>query len=220
MAAGGGLPASGGGGILAAGTDWQELRVSRMSAWSDGLALALDARPRRTLDAAGRLRAAVLVPLFERAGDLRLLLTKRTAQVEHHKGQISFPGGVHEPVDGTLERTALRESEEEIGLAADRVRILGRLDDVTPRVTPFIITPIVALIAKPDAWRLNSDEVERVLEAAVRPLLADGAIAEEPIPLQDGSTVMSPAFRCGGEWVWGATARVVGQLVAVLRGVL
>ena len=191
-----------------------------MPSWTDALSQALQRRPGRALDAAGRMRAAVLVPILDRQGELVLLLTKRTAHVEHHKGQISFPGGVHEPADGTLEGTALRESREEIGLEPASVRMLGRLDDVSPRVTPFVITPIVAVLRPPEAFRLNPGEVERILEAPLAPLLQSGGLAEESIPLSDGSTVVSRAFRCEGEVVWGATARVVEQLLEVLRGVL
>jgi 8-oxo-dGTP pyrophosphatase MutT (NUDIX family) len=77
-----------------------------------------------------RRQAAVLLPIFHHAGDYHLILTKRTDTVKHHKGQVSFPGGTFEPADGDLLRTALRESQEEIGVHPQHVTVLGRLDDL------------------------------------------------------------------------------------------
>ena len=91
--------------------------------------------------------AAVLIPLVQKDDGLYILLTKRTDSVEHHKGQISFPGGVYDDGDDSMVSTALREAEEEIGLCSSDVNILGQLDDIHIP-TGFVVTPIVGYIKK------------------------------------------------------------------------
>ena len=100
------------------------------------------------LDEPGR-RAAVLLVLYDRAQRPHLLLTKRTDTVPSHPGQISLPGGVAEPGDGSLERTALRETEEEVGLTSSRLRVVAELDDVATMVSGFIVRPFVAVAEGP-----------------------------------------------------------------------
>ena len=93
-------------------------------------------------------RAAVLVPLFVRDGLLWVLFTRRTETVEHHRGQISFPGGAAEPGDESLLATALRETEEELGIASGDIRVLGSLSPIET-VTDFYVAPFVAAIPHP-----------------------------------------------------------------------
>ncbi|MGE5314849.1 MAG: NUDIX hydrolase, partial [Acidobacteriota bacterium] len=119
--------------------------------------------PRLYQEQSGR-QSAVLVPIIEADdGSFDLLLTKRTDRVEHHKGQISFPGGAADPQDESLTATALREAFEEIGLPEDAVRVLGVLDQVwTP--SGFLITPIVGIIDSPMPLLAPSPaEVEEIL---------------------------------------------------------
>ena len=109
----------------------------------------LHRRERKVIDHPSFPRAAVLVPLFEKEGGCHLLFTKRSDQVKHHKGEISFPGGMFDEEDADLRRTALREASEEVGLKEDQVQILGVLDDIvtsanllSPRSSASSLIPI------------------------------------------------------------------------------
>ena len=123
----------------------------------------LSARRREVFGQTALPRAAVLVPLFQKAGDCRLLFTRRSDLVKHHRGEISFPGGTFDEEDGDLERTALREAWEEIGLREDDVRILGTLDDIETR-TGFVVTPFAGVIPSPYPFRLSERETAELIE--------------------------------------------------------
>ena len=135
-----------------------------------------------------RRSAAVLVPLLCKNGAWQLLFTRRTEQVPHHKGQVSFPGGAHEPEDGNLVKTALREAAEEIGLQPADVRILGALGDM-PSVSNYMITPIVGRITRPFEVKLSKYEVSRVFTIPLE-WLADARHREmRPYKAADGTSV-------------------------------
>jgi 8-oxo-dGTP pyrophosphatase MutT (NUDIX family) len=114
--------------------------------------------------------SAVLILLFEKNKQTHILFIKRSEKVSHHKGEISFPGGRMEPSDSSLKHTALRETEEEIGLPSDRIRIIAELDDY---VTPyqFHITPYVGIVSPPFSTTINPDEVTEVIEVPLADLL-------------------------------------------------
>ena len=109
----------------------------------------LSRRHKRRIVDPSLVRAAVLVPIYEKQGQYHLLFTKRTREVKEHKGQISFPGGAYQEEDKTLANTALRECAEEIGLMAGDVEMLGELDDFVTQVSSYIISPFVAVIPLP-----------------------------------------------------------------------
>jgi 8-oxo-dGTP pyrophosphatase MutT (NUDIX family) len=162
--------------------------------------------------------AAVLVLLFpDPAGAARIVLTERRTYDGHHSGEVSFPGGKAEPEDPDIAATALREAHEEIGLdpAVAEVRVVGTLDDVFIPVSDFRITPVVAVTERPPALVPNPTEVARILEPPLASFLpdADIEIVEAVIgdwPLRYGG------YRIDGLHVWGATARILGQLGALL----
>lgn len=107
--------------------------------------------------------AAVLLPIFYKAGEAHILLTMRTDQVSHHKGQISFPGGKSEPNDQSLAETALRESWEEVGLRREDVRLIGQMKPM-PTLTRFWVHPFVGLIPYPYAFEVNPGEIATLIE--------------------------------------------------------
>lgn len=177
---------------------------------------ALTVRPRTTLEPADKTRAAVLVPLLPVDGAPHLLFTRRAHHLPHHRGEVSFPGGRLHPEDGTdLARTALRESQEEIGLDPADVTVLGALDDVETRASRFVITPFVGVVPYPYEWRPSPDEVDAIFTV---PLAVLSAPATETSEMWDfgGRTIPIHAYRIGGQVIWGATHRITRSLLAAL----
>ncbi len=170
----------------------------------------LSRRTVRHITNAGRLKAAVLVPIYLKEGQYYILFTKRTETVREHKGQISFPGGVYQPEDGTLLTTALRESGEEIGLKPDDLEVLGQLDDEISLTSNYVITPFVGLIPWPYPLRLNKEEAEEIMEVPVAALL-DKGIRQ----LERHNDVMATAYHYRGKVIWGATARILDQFLDI-----
>ena len=158
--------------------------------------------------------AAVLVPLYVRDRELYTLLTKRTETVEHHKGQISFPGGAQEESDPTLWDTALRETQEEIGVPRRAVRYLGKLPGLVT-VTDFAVTPFVAALPYPLAFRLAEGEVEAVLQVPIAALRLPGAVEQRTLTWK-GREVPTPVYHHEGQAIWGATAWILSNLLGAL----
>lgn len=156
--------------------------------------------------------AAVLVPLFLREDIVHVVLTKRTENVRTHQGQVSFPGGSYEPGDRTLLRTALREAEEEVGLRADDVRILGVLDDLPTFVSGFLVRPFVAEVPYPYEFVHDMAEVDHVFSPPLE-VFADPSRRREELRERDGQTYAMVSYDVDGNVVWGATARMLIQLV-------
>ena len=189
-------------------------RAELMPVFTDGRL-----RPRLNPTATAR-PAAVLVLLFADAdGDARLVLTERFSYDGHHSGEVSFPGGKAEPGDPDAAATALREATEEIGLdpVAARVRVVGRLDEVFIPVSDFRITPILALAERLPVLAAHPGEVARILTPAVDAFLADAPIEMVERTIGDWP-IRYGGFRIEGLHVWGATARILGQLGAILAG--
>ena len=159
--------------------------------------------------------SAVLVPLFLKDGQYHLLFIQRTERVREHKGQISFPGGAYEKTDKTLLNTALREAQEEIGLAPGDVEMLGELDDMLTVSTNYLISPFVGLIPFPYNFELDKWETEELIEAPVAALQEKGCLSEE-IEITDGKKVISYSFKYGDRVIWGATARILQQFLEIV----
>lgn len=167
---------------------------------------------------APRRRAAVLVLLFpDDEGQARVLLTARVASLAAHAGEVSFPGGSAEPEDVDPVATALRETAEEVGLdpIACGLRVVGSLERVFVHVSQFVITPVLALAERAPAVRPAPDEVAHVIEAPVEAFLPDAPLELEERIIRE-RLVRYGLYPVGGERVWGATARVLGQLGALL----
>jgi len=160
----------------------------------------------------GQRRAAVLVPLYVRDGALRVLFTRRTETVEHHRGQISFPGGVEEESDETAYATAVRETEEEIGIAPGDVKLLGALTPLTT-VTDFFVEPFVGAIPYPHVLRPAEAEIAEVIEAPVAALLDPKALETRVLAGREEPTLF---YHYGTHVIWGATARMLKELLDAL----
>ena len=189
------------------------LRPTRLArgAWVDGSRPAgQDVQPARA--------ASVLVLVFPGAsGDARVVLTERVDRGGHHSGEVSFPGGVAEPEDRDAVGTALREAAEEVGLdpAVAGVRIVGTLDTFEISVSGFSVTPVLAIAERRPRLVANPDEVARIVEAPIHHFLREAPI--EVLERQVAEwTVRFGAYRVEDLVVWGATARILSQLGALL----
>lgn len=174
------------------------------------------------LDPAGRptgertLRSAgVLVPLIDRPEGLTVLLTQRTAHLQKHAGQISFPGGGHEPQDPDLVATALRETEEEIGLPPQHVAVLGRLD-LYETSTAYGVVPVVGWIQPPFPLKIDPFEVADVFEVPLDFVL-DPANHRRDSAVRDGRSRSFYVLPYQDRYIWGATAGMLVNLYEVLR---
>jgi len=157
--------------------------------------------------------SAVLVPLLWRGGRAHLLFTQRPKNLRQHGGQISFPGGSREPFDPTPLHTALRETREELGIPPDRVEVLGRLDEL-PTITEFRIAPFVGAIPADLQYAPDPNEVEEVVEVPLDYFLEEGHLRTEKRNI--GPTEREIYFYdYGRHTIWGATARIVRNLLAV-----
>ncbi|HEX7290666.1 MAG TPA: CoA pyrophosphatase [Conexibacter sp.] len=171
--------------------------------------LAVAAREPSPVRLSGETEAAVLVPLYVRDGELHAVFTKRREDLRRHPGEISFPGGRRDHADEELATTALREAEEEIGLSPREVELLGTLAPVSTFVTGYLIYPHVGLI-DPIPWRPSPNEVELVLELSLDALTA--GYAKRPITRR-GFTFETDTYVVGDHLIWGATARILGDLL-------
>ncbi len=169
------------------------------------------------LDAHGRTDAAVLVPLFcDAAGELHAVFTRRREDLAKHAGEISFPGGRRDEGEA-LQDTALREACEEVGLPRDAVAVVGALQPTPTIVTSYAIYPFVGLIAPGTRWTLSPREVAEVLElplADVRAGYGRRRLVRRGLPLRTDTYVV------GENLIWGATARIVGDLLERLEPLL
>jgi 8-oxo-dGTP pyrophosphatase MutT (NUDIX family) len=161
--------------------------------------------------------AAVLVPLVCREDGWHLLFIRRAESVEHHKGQVAFPGGACDPSDSGAEATALREAEEEIGLRAQDVHLLGRLNDIVT-ITRYRVTPVVGVVPWPYAFRPAPNEVARLFTIPLDFLTRRENRSEQPLtPRGEARPFPVVIFRSyEGEVLWGASARIVLNFLEVL----
>jgi 8-oxo-dGTP pyrophosphatase MutT (NUDIX family) len=163
----------------------------------------------------GQIQAAVLVPLFI-AGEQpepHVVLTKRRADLRRHAGEISFPGGRKDAEDPDLSATALREAEEEIGLARSQVSLLGPLPTTSTLATNYVIHPFVGAIPPPTGWTVSAREVDEVLELPLQRVRAAKTVTGIE---RRGITFQTDAYILDGHVIWGATARILAHLFDAL----
>jgi 8-oxo-dGTP pyrophosphatase MutT (NUDIX family) len=192
---------------------------SASSSLSDALrAVLLDPLEAAALEVHGRTKAAVLVALYVDGGDLRTVFTRRRHDLRSHAGEISFPGGRRDEDEDDLRVTALREAEEEIGLPREEVRIVGALTPTPTVATSYAVYPFVGLIEPGRAWTLSAHEVDEVIELRLTDLRA---AHERRRLMHRGIPFRSDVYSVGeGLVIWGATARIVGDLLARVEPLL
>lgn len=162
-------------------------------------------------------RAAVLLPLCQERGETRVLFTRRTDTVEHHKGQISLPGGREDAGDSGLLATALRETEEELGIPPDRIEILGALDDAYTVVSGFVITPYVGVLPHPIPLRISPHEIAEVLTVPLSTFRDPSRVRVEERE-REGERIQVYFYHHGRHEIWGATGRIMKNFIDVVFG--
>ncbi len=158
--------------------------------------------------------AGVLIPVIERLAGLSVLLTQRSADLKHHAGQVSFPGGRMEDRDRDVVQAALRETHEEVGIPPQSVAIVGYLPPM-PTVTGYAVTPVVGLLAEDVALQLDHTEVEYAFEVPLAFLLD----SRNELALEreyQGRRIPTVEFHYEGERIWGATAHILVELRKIL----
>jgi len=180
----------------------------------DQIRKILNTRERRVIEQPPLAHAAVLVPLFNKGENCHMVFTKRSDNVRYHKGEISFPGGVFDEKDGELQRTALREAFEEIGLKENDVQIIGMLDDIIT-TTQFIVTPFVGLFPYPYPFKLSPIEIAELIEVPLSSLLGDDCFSEREIIRGTRKDVVY-AYQYKNHVIWGATARILKQFLDLI----
>jgi len=177
----------------------------------------LDAHEATRLTLPGQVPSAVLVGMFSPAhsrtnsvDELRVVLTRRHDDLSRHAGEISFPGGRRDDRDADLLATALREAEEEVGVRAGEVSVIGALQPTSTFATNYAIHPFVGLLAAGRQWRLSPREVDAVLEVSLGDLRAGYARTDIT---RRGLRLRTDAYVVGDIFIWGATARILGDLL-------
>lgn len=172
---------------------------------------ALENRPVSRLVHPHLTPAAVLLPIVPNGESPHILFTVRTDTVEHHKGQISFPGGGVDDKDRNLMDTVYRETAEEIGVDASQIELLGRLDD-TPTPSGFCISPFVGVLSHDALPSIKSEiEIREIFTAPIRSLMDASVYREDPPVTIDTFTFTIPHFQFGPHDIWGATGRILRQ---------
>lgn len=175
-------------------------------------------KPRLRSGATGPVPASVLIPVVARSAGMTVLLTERTAHLHDHAGQVSFPGGSAESHDVDEIDSALRESEEEIGLGRRHVEVIGRLPDY-PTITGFMVAPIVALVLPPFDLTLDDFEVAEVFEVPLSFLMNPAHHERREIVFDEGVRHFI-AMPHGDHFIWGATAAMLRNLYHFLHAQL
>ena len=162
------------------------------------------------------IHSAVLIPLFKDNGEHKVLLTKRSTNVEHHKGQMSFPGGVVEEDDDSFMETALSEAHEEIRLLKSDVSISGLIDDQLTQVSHIVIHPFIGMFPYPYDFKINSEEVHILVKVPLSLFISTHSIEDIADIEYGGKNYRGPVFRYKGEVIWGATAKILKNLLEIL----
>jgi 8-oxo-dGTP pyrophosphatase MutT (NUDIX family) len=173
--------------------------------------------PKINFDKKG-IPASVLILLFPKNNEWHFYLTKRTDTVDHHKGQISFPGGVVE-ADESLEEAALRETFEEIGVAQDYIQLIGALSSFYIPVSGFEMFPFIGVSKTEPNTAIHDKEVERIFTVSIQDFIMDETQKTKNDTLR-GFPVTIPYFHLDEETVWGATSMILSEFKLILKDIL
>lgn len=174
----------------------------------------LSSRPPQRLKIPDFKPASIVLPFFNMNGEAYLLFTIRTDEVEHHKGQVSFPGGAREEQDRSLQETALRETYEEVGIPQRIVNIIGQLDDF-PTITNFLVTPFVATIPYPYPHKINTGEVAEILEVPLD-LFLNGIAFEMKEKKFGEVTYPVYYYHFKHAMIWGVTGFIINRFIELV----
>ena len=190
------------------------MRLDSQPATLDAVRRVLADGPKTTLDDPALTPAGVMLLLYRKNDGYVVLLNKRSDTVDHHRSEVSFPGGRRDETDASLLHTALRETHEEIGVLPDDVDVLGKLDEVAT-VTKYAVSAFVGTI--PEGYRFTPShaEVAEIIELPIAPLI-DGAYDRNETRLIDDRPVRWPSYAYDGHVIWGATARVLSGFVDLM----
>jgi len=163
---------------------------------------------------------AVLLAIFPLENDFAIPFMLRPDDGHVHSGQISFPGGGIEESDKNLADTALRETQEEIGLTVSSSALIGTLSDIYIPPSNSLVTPYVAFLSKkPNQYKPDPKEVDKIPELKISDFLNPKNYAIHPVQLPDGTSIKFPAYNIGEYHVWGATARIMKELLLLWKEV-
>jgi len=179
----------------------------------------LNADSRQILDTPENFRrAAVLIPIIERENEWTLIFTRRTSNVSKHRGEISFPGGrFNKDLDKNLVDTALRETEEEIGIK--HISVIGQIDDIST-ISKYIVTPVIGYIvdnSEINHQTINAFEIDYMLEVPLSRLTDSEIYSQKHVSHKSGSVLDVPFFDYDGEVIWGATGRILVNFLKKLN---
>ncbi len=187
---------------------------TRTTTFPQEVARLLSNREKTRVATEGRAPAAVMILLMEKDGRFHTIFNVRTHKVEHHKGEISFPGGMKDEDDPDLETTALRETWEEMGIRQEDVTVLGELDDYGTH-SGFVVSPFVGVFPYPYQYNPSEIEVAEVLETPIEHLLSPENHTTVRVE-RDGSVYQDRAYKFEGHVIWGATARMLTQFLTLI----
>lgn len=171
---------------------------------------------RDSYDQSKAKQSSVLILLYEKNDKLKMVLMKRQDYDGVHSGQVSFPGGQKEESDIGFEETALRESNEELGIQANEVKIIGKLSDIFIPPSNFLVKPFIAYQNSVPDFTPDSIEVAEVIEADIADLFKEELKGEKKLNVR-GTPIMAPYFNLNGHVVWGATAMILSELLDVIE---
>ncbi len=190
-----------------------ELSREKLPGHAEQVKMAPEARIMRS-NKGKEASAAVLILLFEKEGAPYLVLTRRKEYEGAHGGQISLPGGKTELRDGTLIETALRETEEEIGVNRQKITIIGQLTDLYIPVSNFMVSPFIAYTMNIGDYKIDPSEVEYIIECNLYDLLSPDNIKRKKVQV-DLQRLTVPYFQIDNEEIWGATAMILSEFAAI-----
>ncbi len=160
--------------------------------------------------------SGVMILLFESEGRIKVPLILRPVDSGIHSGQVSLPGGRQEPEDADLRITALRETQEEIGISASDVDVIGKLTHLYIPTSNFLVHPYIGILEKDAHFNAEEKEVVRIISMDLESLMDERTVKEKMMKLSTGQSINTPCFSIEGEMVWGATAMILSELKSLL----